>query len=131
MSSPSTPPLQNPSAPSTPASASANKPIYVLDAFAIFALLQNEKGAATVVNLIERSQKDEIRLRLSLINWGEVLYTIEREQGQERFAQWKSKIASLPIQLVFISQARVERAAHIKSKHSVSYADAFAITLAI
>ncbi len=130
MSTPSTLPSQKPSAPSAPASASTNKPLYVLDAFAMFALLQNEKGATTVANLIERAQNDEIRLRLSLINWGEVLYTIEREQGQERFMQWKSKVASLPILLAQVSQARIERAAHIKSHRSVSYADSFATALA-
>lgn len=68
---------------------------------------------------------------LSLINWGEVLYYAEREQGTERFNLWKSKIAKLPLQFAHVSQERVERAAHIKSGHNVSYADAFAIALAI
>ncbi|HZQ09072.1 MAG TPA: type II toxin-antitoxin system VapC family toxin [Anaerolineae bacterium] len=130
MSTPSTLPSPTPSSPNEPPSGSEKKPNYVLDAFALFALLQKEKGAATVTALLMRAEREQVALHLSLINWGEVLYSIEREQGAERFGTWKAKIARLPIQLAHVNQERVERAAHIKSQHRVSYADAFAIGLA-
>ena len=59
------------------------KPSYVLDAFATFAVVQKEKGEKRVVDLIEQAQEGRVLLHLSLINWGEILYTIEREQGAD------------------------------------------------
>ncbi len=70
-------------------------------------------------------------LHLSLINWGEIYYTVEREQGSAFARQLVHDIERLPILLMPVDRKRVEAAAHIKSRYSASYADAFAIALAM
>ncbi|MBI4670262.1 MAG: type II toxin-antitoxin system VapC family toxin [Chloroflexi bacterium] len=102
----------------------------MLDSFAILALIQNEPGKETIAELVERAEANESTLLMSLINWGEILYTLEREQGVERLAKLKKAIEEFPISLTEVTRTRVESAAHIKSQHRVSYADAFAIALA-
>jgi predicted nucleic acid-binding protein len=127
---PSTLPSPKPSAPNASVSSNAKKPDYVLDSYALFALLQNEKGRVRVIELVAQAQNDSIALHLSLINWGEIIYAVERRQSAQVAREVMQDIDKMPIALVEVNRARVEAAAHIKSQYAVSYADAFAIALA-
>lgn len=118
------------SSPNAPTSESAKKPEYVLDSFALFALLRSEKSQARVAELIAQAQSGSVTLHLSLINWGELVYVTERERGTAAAQRLIQNIGKMPIALAEVSRARVEAAAHIKSQYAVSYADAFAIALA-
>ncbi len=60
---------------------SSNLPVFVLDSFAIFALLENEKGAARVQSILKIAHSEETQVYLSIINVGEILYITERERG--------------------------------------------------
>lgn len=124
------PPSPEPSAPSETPNVNANKPLYILDAFALMAYLQNESGQAQVEKLLAQALNDECDIWMSLINWGEVVYTVAREQGTELANQVIEDIDRAPITLIEITRARVDAAARIKSQHRVSFADAFAIALA-
>ncbi len=127
---PDIPPSAKPSFPSAPASASEKKTIYVLDSHALLALLQKEQGQERVAELLAQARTSNEPVRLSLINWGEIFYIVEREQGAQVAKELIQDIEKLPIALAEVSRARVEAAAHIKSKYPVSYADSFAIALA-
>lgn len=102
---------------------------YVLDTHALFAFLQVEAGEALVAGLIERTATDVV-LYLSLINFGEIAYITEREEGVEKSAEILADIRRLPLVLCEVTEPRVLAAARIKAGHAVSYADAFAIALA-
>jgi len=127
---PSRHPLPKPSSPNAPASASAKNNAYVLDSYALLALLQKEKGQAQVAALIAQTQENDATLYLSLINWGEILYIVQREQGARVVESLMRDIDRLPIALVDVDRERVASAARIKGAFAVSYADAFAIALA-
>lgn len=103
---------------------------YVLDSYALFALLQNEEGQDIVTDLVMRAEKEQALLYLSLINWGEIRYIVERKQGQALAQEVMSDIDALPIALCEVDRQRVSAAAHIKANCPISYADAFAIALA-
>jgi predicted nucleic acid-binding protein len=102
---------------------------YVLDSYALFAYFGDEEGADIVADLIQRTAED-VSLFLSLINFGEVAYITEREKGARRAVELLEDIRRLPITLSRIDEQRVMAAAHVKARYPVSYADAFAITLA-
>ncbi|MBI5051707.1 MAG: type II toxin-antitoxin system VapC family toxin [Chloroflexi bacterium] len=102
---------------------------YVLDTHAIFALLQKEAGYEIVASLIERAA-DDVTLFLSIINFGEIAYITQREQGKDRSAQILADVRRLPIALYESTETRVLASANIKAQYAVSYADAFAIALA-
>jgi len=102
---------------------------YVLDTHALLAYLQGEAGKEIVLALIERAAVD-VTLNLSLINFGEIAYIIEREKGTEQATQMLADVRRLPLILREITEARVLAASQIKAHHVVSYADAFAIALA-
>lgn len=103
---------------------------YVLDAFAVMAFLRDEPGGPKVRELLRAAAQDEIQLYLSLINYGEVLYLLERRWGELELRKVMARLDELPIQMIPVDRPLVLAAAHIKARHPLSYADAFAVALA-
>ena len=102
----------------------------ILDSYAVLAWLQGAGGAGPVADRLARARAGEARLVLSMINFGEVLYIVERGLGLVT-AQWTQAVMErLPISILPASRKRVLEAAHIKAKHPISYADAFTVAAA-
>lgn len=104
--------------------------VYVLDTFAILALLNREPGAGRVRIVLSDAQRRVARVYLSAINLGEVLYITERERGVKQTAEVLASVERLPIQFLQATWVRIQDAAHIKANFRVSYADAFAVAAA-
>ena len=104
--------------------------IYVLDSFAMLALLQLETGADQVTALLREAKQEMSRVLMSLISLGEVVYIIERRWGETRLRNFLAYVKAAPVEIVPVDQDRVFAAAHIKAHHPISYADAFAVALA-
>jgi len=103
---------------------------YVLDSFALLAYLQGEVGMPRVRAILTEAEEGQHTIYASLINVGEVLYTIEREHGLTEAQRALAAIDQLPVEIAPISRAIVLAAAHIKARYPVSYADAFAVVAA-
>lgn len=108
-----------------------DKPIFVLDSFALLAFLENETGGQRVQDLFGLAKKSTIFLSLSIINLGEVLYITERERGLPVAQKVLALIEELPIIIVDATRELVFAAAHIKARNTISYADSFAAALTI
>lgn len=102
---------------------------YVFDSFALLAYLEEEAGAAEVEALLDGCKEDDEGW-LSIVNFGEVLYITEREQGLHAAHRVVATIDQLPLQIAEADRARTFAAAHVKAHRAVSYADAFAVALA-
>ena len=103
---------------------------YILDSFALIALLRHQPGGETVRKLLQESQDGKCKLWLSLINFGEIAYILERKRGQRGVREFITALDETTIELAAITRERVLAAAHIKAQHPLSYADAFAVALA-
>jgi predicted nucleic acid-binding protein len=108
-----------------------NRPIFILDSYALLAYLENEAGSQRVQDLFELSKKGVVSLLLSIINLGEVLYITERERGLPTTQKVLALIEELPIVIIEASRDIVFSAAHTKARYAISYADAFAAALTI
>lgn len=104
-------------------------PSYVLDSYAVLAYFKGEKGAGIVADLILKTAEN-VTLFLSLINFGEVAYITEREEGTRRANDLLEDIHRLPIIISGVDEERILAAARIKAHYPVSFADSFAIALA-
>ena len=104
---------------------------FVLDSFALLVYLQDEPAAARVEELLENAGKEKCRLFLSLINLGELLYITERRGGVAKAQAALALIQQLPIEIVPAEEQMVYAAAHIKANYPLSYADAFAVAVAV
>ena len=104
---------------------------FVLDAWAILALLQGEEPAASQVKqLLEEAQTRQITIFISIINLGEVFYRVGKVKGEPEARQTLSQIGPLNLSVVSATDERVLAAATLKIKHPISYADAFAAATA-
>ena len=103
---------------------------YVLDSFALLAFLADEPGADTVREVLEYGQRHDGSIWISVINLGECLYVVEREQGLAAAHRAIAALRQLPVKEVPADRDRTFAAAHIKAHHKLSFADAFAVALA-
>lgn len=110
--------------------ASASPMNYVFDSFAVLALFQREPAGWAVRDILMEAIADRSAVSMSVINLGEVLYLTERRRGAEAAGTAMACVEQLPIQIVNADRACTLRAARVKAKYRVSYADAFAVALA-
>jgi predicted nucleic acid-binding protein len=104
--------------------------IYILDANAVIRYLSRGLGEEKVDALIQRAAKGEARLAISVINWGEVLYSMARIIGLNR-ASADLKALSALVESVAVDAAQTEAAAIIRLHYKLGYADCFAAALAM
>lgn len=105
------------------------KPRYVLDSYAVLAWLQGEPGGVVVLDLLRKAKRGEILLSMCVINLGEVLYIIEREESVHAAQIVLATIDDLPIRQVNASHELTFQAAHYKALYRMSYADCFGMAL--
>lgn len=103
---------------------------YVLDSYALLALVEDEASGAAVERILRACERSGAEGWLSVINLGEVAYIIQREQGLQAAQKVIAAIDQLPVCVVEADRTRTFAAAHIKACHAISYADAFAVALA-
>lgn len=105
---------------------------YVLDANALISFFENRPASAPKVRrLFEEAFRLDRPLSLSTVNWGEVFYILWRLHGEPQARRAESNIHLLPLLLIPADFERATRAAALKQKHGLGYADAFAAELAI
>jgi predicted nucleic acid-binding protein len=105
---------------------------YVLDANALTSFLENRPSAAARVRrLLEEAFRADRPLLVSAMNWGEVFYIACKLKGEAQAREAELKLQNLPIAVVAADRDRATRAAALKQKHKLGYADAFAAELAI
>ena len=68
---------------------------------------------------------------MSRINHGEVIYSIRKDFPAYRIDQALKAFAEIPIQLHSVDDGLVDDAVALKSVYPISYADAFAVSLAL
>lgn len=104
----------------------------VLDSWALMAFFNDEPSAENVEKLLVKASEDKHKLLLSVVNWGEIYYSVMRGGSQELAERKVQEMASLPIELVPVAEdlELVRQAAVFKATRRMSYADCFAAALA-
>lgn len=104
---------------------------YVLDAWALLALLQGEEPAASRVReLLLAGERQQASLLLSIVNLGEVYYRVGRRSNRAEALSTVQDIRRLTVSIVPASNDLVLAAADFKMAYAISYAGAFAAALA-
>ena len=103
---------------------------FVLDSFAVLALLGKEPGSQEVADLLRKAQDAETRVLMTWVNAGEVAYIVERRWGVERLYTALAVMEATALEIVPVERELALVAAYIKAEHAIAYADAFAAALA-
>jgi predicted nucleic acid-binding protein len=104
--------------------------VHVLDANALYRFLTGGPGAEIVSRLFKEARDAEQPLRMSVVNWGEVYYTIAKSEGFAETARVMDRVKLLPLIVLEADEAVTERAARLKTAHGLPYADCFAAATA-
>ncbi len=105
----------------------------VLDAHALMVLFNDEPGAEEVEKILIKAESGSPKLLMSVVNWGEIYYSILRGASQEIAEAKAHEIAGMQIELVPVDADDLElvrQAAAFKATRKMSYADCFAAALA-
>lgn len=105
----------------------------VLDAHALMVLFNDEPGADEVERILLKAESGLPKLLMSIVNWGEIYYSILRGASQEMADSKAHEIAGMRIELVPVDADNLElvrQAALFKATKKMSYADCFAAALA-
>jgi predicted nucleic acid-binding protein len=106
-------------------------PRFVLDAWAMLALLQGEEPAASRVKaLLAAAGLGDVELYMSIINLGEVVYRIGVSRGEEAAWETLDQIRRLSLAVIPACEEAVWAAVRFKIQFAISYADAFAAATA-
>jgi len=102
----------------------------VFDSWAILAYVQAEPAGARVRSLLIEVTEIRRSLWMTNINLGEVWYMLARRNSGAYASQQLAELNQIGIERVDIDWPTVLEAAEYKSRHKISYADAFAAALA-
>jgi len=102
----------------------------VFDSWAILAYVQAEPAGARVRSLLIEATEVRRSLWMTNINLGEVWYMLARRNSGAYASQQLAELGQICIERVDIDWPMVLEAADYKSRHKISYADAFAAALA-
>jgi ribonuclease VapC len=97
--------------------------VTVLDSWAIVAFLEDEPAAGKVEEIIISSLDSDKQLLISVINMGEVWYSIARAHSSREADNAVGKVLSAGLEMV--------AADCIKARYKLAYADCFAAALAL
>lgn len=101
----------------------------MLDSFALLEYLQDGDGAPCVQEILGKSTATRPVL-IAWVNMGEVLYIVRRRRGADAADLVLAALDQLPLETVDAGRVLTLEAARLKSRFSISYADAFCAALA-
>lgn len=102
----------------------------VLDSYAVMAFLEDEPGADLVRGLILKAEESDLKLLMSVVNLGEVWYSIARTTSPETADQYVREIQGMAIETVDADWQLTRQAAAFKAEGNIAYGDCFAAALA-
>ena len=102
----------------------------VFDSWALLAFLEDEPSAGKVEDLITQANESRGRLLISVINLGEIWYSLARSRSKQAADQALEEISRLGF-IIFDADWPLTRiAASFKARFRLAYADCFAAALA-
>jgi predicted nucleic acid-binding protein len=104
--------------------------IHVLDANALYQFLTNGPGADVVRRLLKEARDADQPLQMSVVNWGEVYYTVAKAQGFAETDKIMDRVRMLPLAVLVADETVTTEAARLKAGYGLPYADCFAAATA-
>jgi len=103
---------------------------YVLDANAVLDLVESGVGAQRVRSILHEAHAGRAECAISVINWGEVYYTLWQKRGEEKANQTLAKLSQISLEIVPVDLAQALKAGELKAVHRIPYVDCVAAALA-
>ena len=102
----------------------------VLNSYALMAFFEDEPGADLVRALLLKAEESDLKLLMSVVNLGEVWYSVARTTSPETADQYVHEIDGMAIDIVDADWIQTHQAAVFKANGNIAYGDCFAASLA-
>jgi PIN domain nuclease of toxin-antitoxin system len=103
---------------------------FVLDASAILRFLDGEAGVVRVKDIFRSALRDECKVVVSAVNWGEVVGKLHKRHGPEIATNRADRLLRMKLEVVSATAERAARSGILKVMQKIPYADAFGVELA-
>jgi len=103
----------------------------LFDSFALLRFFQKEPGGEKVKVLLEECLRTESPPLLNAVNLGELIYIVQRRFGAAKKLEMLAHIHRLGFVILPCPNDLIFRAAELKARYPISYADAFALASAV
>ena len=104
---------------------------YVLDSTAFLTIFEDEQGADTVQELLERANRGEIFVFVSFVTFTEVFYITIRRKGDEECLRRMALMEALAVTRIESSKELSLIAGRLKASYRISFADAWVAATAM
>jgi len=102
----------------------------VLDSHALLTYLEGETGSDFVASALSMADQGNAEVFMTIVNWGEVYYSILRAKGERRAQEATHVLDQLPIEIVNMDMNLVQRASRFREKFRIPNGLCFAASLA-
>ena len=103
---------------------------FVLDASAVLRYLDDEAGSARVEAILRAHLDGKGIVIISAVHWGEIMGILWKRHGSEAANSTMLDLRSMGFAIVPATAERSQRAAVIRHRLQIPYADAFGVELA-
>ncbi len=104
--------------------------IQVLDSWPLLAYFEKQAAAPQAIEILEQAAREEKKLLISAVNWGEILYITEQRYGPMKRDQIEDIMGQMPLHVYSADVGLAREAARFKTQYKLGYADCFAAALA-
>jgi predicted nucleic acid-binding protein len=104
---------------------------YVLDSSAVLRMLDKEAGWERVAAILDLYWNRTCEVEISAVQWGEIAGSVRKRAGVAEQNRAMQKLGELQPRIAAATDHRAVRAAELKVDRKISYADAFALELAM
>ncbi len=105
--------------------------VFVLDSSAVLRFLDSEAGADRVEEILDLRMAQAAEIAISAVQWGEIAGKVRKRLGESGQVRALAMLSRFQPGIVAATSDRAVRAAEIKVDRRISYADAFAIDVAM
>ncbi len=105
--------------------------VFVLDSSAVLRYIDNEAGADRVSAIFKACVSRQAGMCISALQWGEIAGNLRIRLGASQQTRILNSLIPLELEIVPASSERAVRAAELRVDRGISYADAFALELAM
>lgn len=105
--------------------------VFVLDASAVLRFLDSEAGADRVEEILALRMAQTAEIAISAVQWGEIAGKVRKRLGEPGQARALAMLSRFQPIIVTATSDRAVHAAELKVDRRISYADTFALDVAM
>jgi predicted nucleic acid-binding protein len=105
--------------------------VFVIDSSAMLRHIDDEAGADRVEAIIQTWLREGAVGQIPAVQWGEIAGILRKRSGALEQERVLDRLKQIDLQVVPASAERAVRAAELRIDRKISYADAFALELAM